>query len=194
MTTRILRSNAGFTYIAALVMVVIMGIMLSQAAVVWKTKMQREKEAELLYRGTQIRDAMRLWYKFKVPTAGAPQQAPPATPPLNDLKDLLQDPNNSLKVRYLRPSNLIDPITKKDWGVIKDGQKIIGVASTSEAEPIKQGNFPDDFTDFEGKKKYSEWQFIYNRIPQKVTGGSISGGGAGQANPTSPNPTQTPTQ
>lgn len=186
--TRTLRSNAGFTYIAALVMVVIMGIMSAKAAVVWKTKMQREKESELLFRGDQVRFAMQRWYKFKPAAAGTPQPAPPAgVPPLMELKSLAQDPGTAGKVRYTRPSNLVDPITGKEWAVIKgDGGKIIGINSTSEAEPIKQGNFPDDYVDFEGKKKYSEWQFIYNRVPQTgVKGGTINipGGSRSPAGP-----------
>jgi len=58
-----LKSSAGFTYIAAIVMVVIMGIMLAQAAQYWSMRMQREREVELLYTDTQYRDAMRRWYR-----------------------------------------------------------------------------------------------------------------------------------
>ena len=177
-------SESGFTYIAALVMVVIMGIMLGQAAGVWKTSMQREREVELLFRGSQVREAMQRWYKHKPNSGGARpgggfQTTAKAAMPLNELKDLLQDPGSAGKARYLRPSMLIDPMTGKEWALVKDGQKIIGVASTSEAEPIKQANFPDEYADFAGKKKYSEWQFIYNRDPQpgvKAGGISIPGG------------------
>lgn len=162
-------------------MVVIIGIMLGQAAVVWKTTMQREREVELIFRGTQYRDAIRRWYKFK-PAAGVAQSGglpgQHAVPrPLNDLKDLLLDPTSASKVRYLRRL-YVDPMTGKEWGVVKDAsQRIVGVASTSEAAPIKQGNFPFDLdsADFEGKKKYSEWQFIFNHIPKAGTGGGITG-------------------
>lgn len=183
-----LRSKTGFTYIAALVMVVIIGIMLGQAAQVWTTTMQREREAELIFRGTQYRDAMRRWYKFNPSTGREQGRARPgehaASQPLNNLKDLLQNPASAGKVRYLRKLYL-DPMTGKEWGVVKDAsQRIIGVASTSEAEPIKQGNFPLDLdpSDFEGKKKYSEWQFIFNKVPKTGTGGGITGlGGSNSA-------------
>lgn len=181
MTSRTLRSSAGFTYIMALVMVVIMGIMLGQGAEVWSTKMKREREEELIFRGTQIRNAMRRWHNFKVGPDG--KQIQPPVPPqitqIPDLNALVTDPRTPAKDHLLRPSNLLDPITGKEWALVKDpAQNIIGVASTSEAEPLKQGNFPLDLepADFEGKKKYNEWQFIYNRIAKpKVAGGGIKG-------------------
>ncbi|OGU06603.1 MAG: hypothetical protein A2075_08445 [Geobacteraceae bacterium GWC2_58_44] len=172
--TRSPGSEGGFTYVAALVMVVILGVMSAQAAVVWKTTMQRERETELIFRGTQIRDAMRRWYGMP----GANGKQPAVRPNLGRLEDLLQASDSAGKKRYLRKLYL-DPMTGKDWALVKDaGQRIIGVASTSEAEPIKQANFPLDLepSDFEGKKKYSEWQFIYNRVPKPAgTGGSITG-------------------
>ncbi|HEY5514048.1 MAG TPA: type II secretion system protein, partial [Geomonas sp.] len=185
MIPRTLRSSAGLTYIAALVMVVIMGIMLSKAAEYWTTTMQREREVELIFRGTQIRDAMRRYYGMTQNTYGAATAAgttpavpapviiiQPNAPRLNELKDLLQAPGSAGKKRYLRGTdkgpNLVDPITGKEWFPVKDAsQRIIGVASTSEAAPIKQANFPFDLypADFEGKKKYNEWQFICTRYP-----------------------------
>ena len=181
MMPRLLRSKAGFTYIGALVMAMIVGIMASQAAVVWSTAMKREREEELLSRGTQIRDALRKWYKVKVvegklvssvtPTAGAPVPAAPTPVPAPpELKSLLLDPNTPAKLRYLRPYCLVDPITGKDWDVIRKDGKIIGVKSASEQEPLKQGNFPFDLppADFEKKKKYSEWEFAYDRVPPPV--------------------------
>ena len=189
MTKRPLGSSAGFTYIAALVMVVIVGIMASQAAEVWSTKMKREREVELLFRGTQVRDALRRWYKIKAPAAGAAVKAAAVQmvgPSPKDLKDLLNGTNSAAKVHYLRPSNLVDPITLKEWALIKgaDG-RITGVASTSDAEPLKQANFPFDLKpeDFEKKKKYSEWQFICINFP---TPGSVGGGVTGLGGSTSP--------
>jgi hypothetical protein len=117
---------------------------------------------------------------------------------LPELKTLISGSDSAAKVRYLRPSNLIDPITQKEWAVVKEaGGRIIGVASTSDAAPLKQANFPLDLepADFEGKKKYSEWQFIYNRIPKPVGTGGQTGkditnvpGTPGTGNPGSTNP------
>lgn len=146
-------SDTGFTYIAVLVMVVVIGIMLAAASQTWTTVMKREREKELLFRGMQIRNAIEQWWK---PRPGAP---PPR--PISDLKDLLQNPYSLQKIRYLRRLYR-DPITGKDWVLIKDPVRgIIGVASSSGETPFKQGGFSDELKDFEGKNKYSDWQFVY---------------------------------
>ena len=183
--TKALRSKGGFTYIGALVMVMIVGIMATRASVVWSTAMRREREDELISRGTQIRDALRLWYKVRVSNgklvpllvpAAANAPLPQVQGP-TELASLLKDPNTAANAHYLRPYCLVDPITGKEWDVIRKDGKIVGVKSTSALEPIKQGNFPFDLhpEDFEKKSKYSEWQFIYDRVPPVTTGGTIQG-------------------
>ena len=183
MNLRLLKSSAGFTYLAALVLVIVLGIMLGAAAQSWTMLMKREREAELLFRGRQIVDAIARWNN---PTA-APGVRPPARP-LNDLKDLLTDPNTLTKKHYLRrdpTKEYNDPITGKEWETIKvGGRGIIGVASKSEDTPIKQGgfleaNYPLDptrdnylitmYKNFEGKTKYKDWQFVYQASgPQQI--------------------------
>ena len=54
-------------------------------------------------------------------------------------------------------------------------QGIYGVASTSDEEPFKQGNFPEVIKSFEGKKKYSEWEFIYKKTPAGAPGAGRPG-------------------
>jgi type II secretory pathway pseudopilin PulG len=200
MRFRTLRSSAGFTYIAALALVVIVGILAAQTANYWKLTAQRERETELIFRGTQIRDAMRRWYGMPLtanglpaPVAGAttsttgtqaaPSAIPAGAPQLNELKDLLQAPvlhdsKVPVQSRALRREYL-DPMSgKNDWHLEKDGnQKIIGVSSLSEAEPIKQKGFPFDLepSDFEQKKKYSEWKFLCTRYPKPAVAGGVKG-------------------
>ena len=179
-----LKSSNGFTYIAALMLVVIMGIMLGVAAQSWTTIMKREREAELLFRGKQIVEAIARWQN---PTGATGVTRPSRS--LNDLKDLLMDPGSAAKVRYLRKdpkTSYNDPITGKEWEVIRDNARggIIGVASKSEEKPLKQKNFvemfyPLDpqrdnylitmFKGFEGKSKYKDWQFIYLPGGQQTT-------------------------
>ncbi len=183
-----LRSSGGFTYIAVLVLVVIMGIVIGAAAQSWTMLMKREREQELLFRGVQIVKAIKEWHS---PSTAPGRVAPPARP-LNDLKDLVTDPNSLTKKHYLRrdPDTAYDdPITGKKWETIKvAGRGIVGVKSTSEDEPVKQAGFlemfyPLDpakdaylitmFKNFEGKKKYSEWQFAWS--PQTTGPASLPG-------------------
>lgn len=155
-------SEKGFTYIAALVMVVIMGIMLGAVGQSWSMLMKREREEELFFRAGQIRDAITRWNK--------PRAGQHVATPLRDLKDLLKDPRSMAKVRFLRRLYL-DPITGKDWKVIQDPVKgIIGVASTSDAEPLRKGGFPEEYKEFEGKTKYSEWEFVFKPLQPGVKG------------------------
>lgn len=144
-------NSKGFTYLTALMLVMVMGIMLGVIGQSWRAITQREREEELLFRGTQIRDAIVRWY--------TPHPGRPLPRPLRDLKDLLQDPYSLTTVRYLRRLYK-DPITGKEWAVISDPNKgISGVASTSQDKPLKVGGFPDDLKDFTDKQKYCDWQF-----------------------------------
>ncbi len=153
MKRHLLISENGFTYLAVLVMVVIMGIMLAAAGRSWQQVMQREREKELLFRGSQLREAISRW---QTPQPG---QQPPTQ--LNDLKDLLKDPRSAGTVRYLRRPYL-DPMTPgKEFVPIKDPLKgIIGVHSASEEKPLKIA-FPEAFKEFKDKAKYSQWEFRY---------------------------------
>lgn len=148
-----MQNNKGFALLAVLTMVIIMGISLGAAGLSWRIVMKREREQELLFRGTQIRDAIARWYALK--------SVDQAAMPLRDLKDLLADPRTPKTVRYLRRLYK-DPMTNKDWELIVDPSKgIQGVASTSQERPLKTAGFPEDLQDFTGKGRYSEWRFVY---------------------------------
>ena len=158
----------GFTYLLAMVMVMIMGIMLGAVGQSWKTIIQREREEELIFRGHQYKDAITRWY---TPRPGTGQHM--KNTPLQDLKDLVQDPRSLTTVRHLRRL-YTDPMTGKEWRVITDPNKgISGVASTSQAKPLKTGGFPDDLLDLSDKQHYSDWLFQYLPGGQqpKITGG-----------------------
>lgn len=152
-------NSRGFTYLTALMLVMVMSIMLGIVGQSWKTVMQREQEEELLFRGMQYKEAITRWYK---PGSKAK--------PLRELKDLLQDPYSLTTERYLRRL-YTDPVTGKEWSVIADPNKgISGVYSPSTARPMKTGGFPDELSAFAGKESYSDWKFIYNSVTPKKVG------------------------
>src|SRR5665647_872691 len=91
----------GFTYILALTIVMIMGIMLGMAGQSWKTIKQREQEKELLFRGSQIKEAIENWNNPNYTVPGGTKRVPR---PLMDLKDLLLDTNFLTKTKFL-PQN-----------------------------------------------------------------------------------------
>ena len=147
-----LRNSHGFTYIALLAAIVIIGISLGAAGKYWSNVISREKEAELLFRGDQYRRAIEKYYSAIPGRLEYPQS----------IDDLVKDDRTAGK-RHLR-QKYKDPITGEDFVEFRDKTKanrITGVYSSSDKEPLKQGNFPDQYKDFEGKKKYSEWKFMF---------------------------------
>ncbi|MHC1697062.1 MAG: type II secretion system protein [Geobacteraceae bacterium] len=172
-------NNKGFALLAVLTMVIVMGISLGATGLSWRIVTKREREKELLFRGTQIRDAITRWYSLK--------SVEQAAMPLRDLKDLLKDPRTPKTVRYLRRL-YIDPMTNKDWELIVDPAKgIQGVASTSQETPLKAAGFPEDLQDFADKKSYREWRFVYTPATP-----SAQPPGASSATPVLPSGTPQP--
>jgi type II secretory pathway pseudopilin PulG len=139
----------GFTYLAALFAVAILGGGLALAGEVWETSAKREKEAELLFAGNQYRKAIERYF------LSGQQQYPRA------LEDLLKDRRRPGTVRYLRKL-YPDPLTGKEWGLVKapDGG-ILGVHSLSQEKPLKVAGFRVRDATFEGAQKYSEWMFVH---------------------------------
>jgi type II secretory pathway pseudopilin PulG len=127
----------GFTFLMAIFMVMIIGIMLSMTGLSWKTIMKREREKELLFRGSQIKEAIENWNNPKYTVPGVAPRA--AVRPLMDLKDLLQDPYTLTPLRYLPHTYAAelddknpkcapdcpklkvyqDPMTGKEWTIIR---------------------------------------------------------------------------
>jgi len=150
----------GFTYLGLLFYIALMGATLALTGVVWHAVQKREKERQLLFIGNQFRKAIAAYYTN---SPGGVKQYP------KELNELLKDPRYLVNQRYLRRV-YIDPFTGKvGWGLIKTrDDRIMGVFSLSEGEPVKQGNFRVADKEFEGKLHYTEWRFTFNP-PQVVT-------------------------
>ena len=141
----------GFTYIGVLFVVAMMSTGLALIGEVWHTSNLREKEAELLHIGNEYRKAIERYYT-----------GPPAGKYPREMADLVKDPRHPGIVRHLRRL-YPDPITgKEEWGLVKspDGG-FAGVYSLSEDAPLKSAGFAVRDASFEGKTKYSEWQFVF---------------------------------
>lgn len=175
----------GFTYLAILFMIAIMGAVLAATATVWHTLAQRDKEKELLFVGHEFRRAIGLYYER---TPGTAKQFP------KKLDELLEDKRQTQLARYLR-KRYIDPMTlTKTWGLVPGpGGTIMGVYSLSEATPVKTGNFEEADKDFDGKASYQDWKFVYT--PQQQTPApAVPPPGAGATPPALPTnaPSATP--
>jgi type II secretory pathway pseudopilin PulG len=153
--------ETGFTYIGALVLVVVTGIALSSASQYWSTLMTREKEKELLFRGDQIRNAIDSYYN------ATPQGRQPSYP--SRIEDLLKDPRSLESRRYLRRL-YTDPMTGGKWGIISDGKGgVKGVFSLCEKTPLKSSGFQTGYESFEKAKAYTDWKFVSNPQPAKTS-------------------------
>lgn len=130
-----------------------MGAMLAAVATIWHQAQQREKEQQLLFIGKQFRQAIGSYYEN---SPGLAKQFP------KRLDDLLEDKRVPFTRRHLRKI-FYDPFTgSTEWGLVKDADDgIVGVYSKSDAEPLKKANFGEKLAQFEGKKHYSDWQFVY---------------------------------
>jgi type II secretory pathway pseudopilin PulG len=196
-----LRGQHGYAMAALLVALGVMAILATAAMPVWHQMTQREKEAELVFRGNQYVRAIRLF------TAKA---GPGVLPPNLDV--LVQQ-------RYLR-KKYKDPITREDFDLLSPVQAaapapgapagggtaqagrgaapaqqpstgtgavvapqpaggrggavggIMGVASKSKATSIRLYN---------GRNHYNEWQFVYiAQVQQAGAGGRGQPPGRGQ--------------
>jgi type II secretory pathway pseudopilin PulG len=156
-------AERGFTYLAMLLAVAVVGIGLAAAGTLWSTAAKREREQELLFAGDQFRRAIRLYFR------NSPNQSTPGAAYPKALKDLLEDTRRGDTKRHLRKL-YADPLTgKPEWGLVTvkapDGERIMGVYSLSDATPFKTSGFRDENRAFEGAKQFSDWKFFYEPQP-----------------------------
>lgn len=150
----------GFTYLLVLFFIASAAAGLAAVGELWATSRQQERERELLFAGNAMRQAIGAYY---LATPG-PFKRYPAS-----LELLLKDPRSPDTRRYLRQL-YPDPMTgSTEWALIMAPQGgIMGVASASEAAPLKRAGFRDPNQAFEEqairlkeKLRYRDWEFIY---------------------------------
>jgi prepilin-type N-terminal cleavage/methylation domain-containing protein len=141
--------NRGFTLIGLMIVIAVMGAGLAAYGELASHAAQREKEAELLFRGNQYREAIAAYFRK--------EQTYP-----KELAALLEDRRYPMPVRHLRKL-YPDPITgEPDWGLIEaPGGGVMGVYSKSEAKPVKTDGFRLADKTFQDAQRYAEWRFFY---------------------------------
>ena len=141
------RAMAGFTYLMLLWWVAIAGVTAAALSRSWVMDMRREREAELRFRGEQIRLAIESY--ARVPVAQGASRYPAR------LEDLLEDSRQGVVVRHLRQL-WRDPVRLQGpWGLVREpGRKdggIQGVYSLSSQVPLHPP---------QGVTRYAEWRFV----------------------------------
>ena len=191
---RALRLGDGFAMGALLVSLFVMSLLMAMALPVWHHAAQREREAELIFRGEQYARAIALWQR----------QRPGSVP--QDIETLIEE--RFLRKRYRDPvandgefrillqpdvatitadqnavaENTTEPASEQQppnsVGIGQPGGVaggIVGVVSTSTDPSIAS---------YKGRNRYDEWIFIHSATIQ-------SDSGLGQAGPNLHGLTQT---
>ncbi|MGB9081609.1 MAG: type II secretion system protein [Desulfuromonadaceae bacterium] len=171
---KLISNKNGFTYIFVLTVVMIMGIMLGMVGQSWKTIKQRELEEEMIFRGDQVAELVYQLLLYKNSNL-APNTVNLFLWPINSPKGTILDElvdiktetfgNKPPKKFRLRPSAAIDPMTNKQWQIVKpvgDVTRFAGVMSESTDEPFKK-SFKNiyDSNLLDEKKQYSDWLFTW---------------------------------
>ena len=148
-----LTQRRGIVLLALLLAMMLGAIVAMAGAEAWGMSRQRERETELMFAGDQYRQAIRRYY-FAAPRGQS--RVLPAR--LEDLVEDNRSPETMHHLRRLYP----DPITASaDWGLVMRGDRIAGVYSQSESQPVKQAGFDAMHAGFEEKKTYRDWIFVF---------------------------------
>jgi type II secretory pathway pseudopilin PulG len=135
-------SQRGYIIVMLLAFMTVMGIFMMRAMPSVIAEVQRDQEAELVYRGEAIRDAIR---RYKATTGGYPLK-------LEDLMKIRPRPIRKLYKDPMTEDGAWDLVTAVQPGASGDttGLPIVGVRSRSQK---------DSFRIYRGKTIYSDWVF-----------------------------------
>ncbi|MDT7041078.1 hypothetical protein [Candidatus Nitronereus thalassa] len=134
-------NQQGATYLVMMFIVVILGITLMAVSQHWSVIMKRDREAELLFRGSRIKEAIERYVAdYEVQKATRANRYP------MKLEDLTKRPKRYLQNVYK------DPMTGKDFDLILVGKDIHGVRSASTDTPM-------DLVTFKGATSYDSIRF-----------------------------------
>ena len=148
-----LLAQRGFTYLGMLLLVALMGFGLAAFGELYSHASQREKERELLFIGSQFRDAIASYYNKSPGAKAYPKK----------LDDLVEDKRFPMPQHHLRRV-YSDPMTgKAEWALVEaPGGGFMGVHSLSEETPIKSANFSAKEATFADAENYTKWTFTYS--------------------------------
>lgn len=168
-------ADAGYNMVVLMVLVTVLNVLVAAALPAWSGAIQREKEEELIFRGLQYAEAIRI---FQIRFG-----RPPAR-----LEELIEVEPRSIRRLWE------DPLTgQARWGLLfagggapvpGQGQGAPGAFGTdaTQPQPITSGD-PNQVTqgpisgvyslargeamlEFQGKQSYSEWHFTVDTINQ----------------------------
>lgn len=159
--------SRGYTILLLMFFVAVLGIGLLAAVPVWKTQIQREWEEELLFRGHQYEEAIRLY------TLKNPGTFPESLDILLEekfIRKLYPDPmteDGEWNIILLHPETAAadqsgtKQILVAPFHILKamDHPRIIGVVSASAETSVKF---------FDNQESYDKWLFFLGKNPEEL--------------------------
>ncbi|MGD9834381.1 MAG: type II secretion system protein [Piscinibacter sp.] len=174
------RASRGVVLMGLMVLLALGGLTLLQFAESAASARQRELETQLIWVGQQYRQALESYY---LSSPGRVKHLPVT------LDELVRDTRFPMPVRHLRKL-YPDPLQPEvPWGILKQGNQVIGVYSQSDGVPLKQVGLGPGLESLDHAGHYSDWRFIFvPRMPSapvpssrpQITASSVS------SNPVSP--------
>jgi type II secretory pathway pseudopilin PulG len=151
------QAQVGFTYIAVLAIVAMIGVALATISTRWADQVQREREQQLLRVGHLYAEALQAYHRG---SPGSDKTWP------KDMSELLQDPRMLGTVRYLRMPYTDPMMPGQPFGIVRAADGTIrGVYSTSTATPFHDGPVDLDVVVLPPARHYADWQFIPKAAP-----------------------------
>lgn len=154
------RSQRGFTMALALAVAVVMGLMLMKVAPLVSAEVQRENEAELIFRGEAIASALKIY-------AAKGGRYP------KDLEEVMK-----VRPRILR-QNYKDPMTQAgEWEYVTQVQA--GASGNTEGLPIvgvRSRSPKDSIRIYHGKTLIRDWLFSADQNLLGITDEAAKAGG-----------------
>jgi len=109
-------SEEGYTLVALLALMTVIALFAAAAAPSIRQQALREREAEAIYRGEQVADAIRAYYGYQQRRLGTGDAALPTS--IDVLLEGLQ--SGTKKVQILRPSAARDPLSDSgEWRLVR---------------------------------------------------------------------------
>lgn len=155
------RRRRGFVLLAVLVALVLAALGAAEVGQRRADERRRMAEEELLFVGEQFRAAIESYWRQ---SPGRVRALP------TRLSDLLQDPRFPQARRHLRKV-FLDPLAPgQAWGLVRQGEAIVGVYSRAEGSPFRRSGFTDIQAQagFETAGSYADWRFTA-RLPGPAT-------------------------
>lgn len=150
------RGQRGFTYLVMLLVLALGAAGASALGTQWRAAAQREREAELLFRGRQIAQALGRY-------AAATPQGQPRAP--ERLDELLEDRRGDTPLHHLRRL-YADPFTgRADWQLITDASgRVLGVRSRA-PHPAWRRDLPAEVKVARQPSAVADWHFMTEAGP-----------------------------